>query len=349
MNSAGGRPFRVRFTNRMLLDRHSGPRWYCQAFRGWLSVAIMNSLVMTILVLAAAPKAEITADLGTLRAGAPLTHTFTITNPNAMQSLAITGVTTSCGCTHHTIHKASLAPGESTTLTVAINTISHAAGAWSWTATVSTRRADGLVDHIPLRLTGLLERDVSLMPTAITTNTESGTLRETITMTFSKRPSLAVGEVSTSATWLSAETTIRGTTAEIAVRSMGKIPDGDHAESITIRTNDPLYPVFTVPVHVLKRKSELIRFTPDQVELFADAPSMLVQLRRADGQPIRIASVKSGTDEITATWSEAAGPAATVRIRLVKSASPRGIATVTVSLSEPAGATANVPVSWRRD
>ncbi len=66
--------------------------------------------------------AEKTKDLGGAPRGAILTHKVKVTNKHA-QELHVSGIRTSCGvCSHASIEKNTLAPGESTQLNITIDT-----------------------------------------------------------------------------------------------------------------------------------------------------------------------------------------------------------------------------------
>jgi hypothetical protein len=98
-----------------------------------LLVAVLLIAYMPACALAAAsvsdqtPQASVTAqdpnlwDFGTVKAGSVLDHDFILTN-NAQTNLAIKDTTTSCGCTASKIKNKILKPGESTTLSIKLNT-----------------------------------------------------------------------------------------------------------------------------------------------------------------------------------------------------------------------------------
>jgi hypothetical protein len=60
-------------------------------------------------------------DFGTAKTGAVLEHTFLLANDSALD-LKIKDTTTSCGCTVSEIKKKQLKPGESTTISIKLDT-----------------------------------------------------------------------------------------------------------------------------------------------------------------------------------------------------------------------------------
>lgn len=64
---------------------------------------------------------SLTRDFGAVRTGEVLAHDFTIRN-DSDKDMNITGTTTSCGCTVSEIKKSLLKPGDSTEVTVKLDT-----------------------------------------------------------------------------------------------------------------------------------------------------------------------------------------------------------------------------------
>ena len=93
-------------------------------------------------------------------------------------------------------------------------------------------------------------------------------------------------------------------------------PFGHANETVVITTNDPLYPSFTIPVKIVKRKAAAVQVTPESVDLSREEPSLLVQFRRKDGTPLTIANCVCDDNTLKLTWSKESGPAATLRVKL---------------------------------
>ncbi|WP_396152132.1 DUF1573 domain-containing protein [Flavobacterium sp.] len=77
---------------------------------------------------------EISYDFGDIKKGTPVSHDFSFTN-TTKQTVIITNVKASCGCTATNYTKTPVKPGETATVTATYNAAS--AGAFSKTVTVS--------------------------------------------------------------------------------------------------------------------------------------------------------------------------------------------------------------------
>ncbi|RAR49779.1 DUF1573 domain-containing protein [Flavobacterium lacus] len=77
---------------------------------------------------------EVTYDFGDIKKGTPVSHDFAFTN-TTKQTVIITNVKASCGCTATNYTKTPVKPGEKATVTATYNAAT--AGAFSKTVTVS--------------------------------------------------------------------------------------------------------------------------------------------------------------------------------------------------------------------
>jgi hypothetical protein len=313
----------------------------------------MSTLFTILLLITAAND----TDLGTIKAGAPLKHTFTLHHAGCSgyeprHAMTLTGFTASCGCTNHDFTAKTLQPGESTTLTVTINTLAQAAGPWAWSGTVATKLANGVISTIPLRLTGTLVREVTVHPAAIALTTDGGDVHREIKVTWTTPRPLTFDfskEMSSSKfiTVLPEIETRPQITFDLKIKA--DLPLGEHAERITLRTDHPDYPELVVPVTVRKVQPSPVAVAPEQVSLNADQMSVLVQVRGKDGKPVAIADCECAEKALAVTWSKTSGPVATIKVKLGADAPSKGTATIAVKLTEPALTTITVPVTWNRD
>ena len=124
--------------------------------RIFVSLALL--LVLSTVAVLAAP--QITVDNGVYKFGTALegfvvTHTFVITNAGD-QTLAISRVGTSCGCTTTDLAKKSLAPGESVNLDAIFDTVGY--GGRTVTKMIYVESNDPATPKLVLQLKGTVNR-----------------------------------------------------------------------------------------------------------------------------------------------------------------------------------------------
>ena len=101
----------------------------------------------------------------------------------------------------------------------------------------------------------------------------------------------------------------------IEIRLGESCPDGRHAESITIVTDDPIYPEIKLPVTIDRERQRQITALPGHVTLVAGG-SAVVQLRAASGEPVLVETVEASVPTLTCRWAAGPGDRATLRIGL---------------------------------
>src|SRR5262245_47085418 len=138
----------------------------------------MNTLILLAATVAAPPPAlscaNPVADRGDVKGGPPLSHTFDLTHRGPAGSLTITKVESGCGCLRQHLSAGVLQPGETTKLTVEVNTLTQPDGPNRWQAVVSYRiDVPGIpgqllpppqTGQLPLTIAANLSRDVSVTP-----------------------------------------------------------------------------------------------------------------------------------------------------------------------------------------
>lgn len=302
--------------------------------------------MLTILLLAgmlAAPGETLrvepaTVDRGEIKAGAPLTQTFKISNPTS-RTITLTGVRTSCDCARIAFDRSVLPPGESTQLAITVNTLAHPAGSWKWTAEVQYRGCEAAT--VPVMMTGTLIREVMIDPPALAFSVEAGEVSREIRIRDSRQTKLVITGLASTSKHLA----VKQDGDAIRVVLAADAPFGESRETISIATSDADYPEFRIPVTISKRKAACVKAYPDTLDLDRQSDRIgLVQLRRPDGRTLRIekCSVVSGC---VVEWSKDAGLVATVRVRLAGEAAVHG--EILIDLADPPGERLRVPVRWQ--
>ncbi len=326
----------------------------------------MNTILLPLLFLALPALGPLvaptpTVDKGEIKTGLPLLHEFEMTHSDERGIVAITAVSTACGCSKWEVAPKVLKPGEIAKLSVVITTLTQAEGPAIWKSTVkytlTPDTGEASTHEIELAVTAKIIREITVEPPLISVSSSGDTTRaHTITMT-DRRGSSALAISKAVCTEPKIKLDIRpgkvigtNTVQDVAVTIPGDLPTGSHDDVITLTTNDPACPELKIPLKIAKRaagdvsvspESPTVRFTKGQAEA-----STLVQLR-AGGKPVSIAKVDCKQDGVTLKFSEGSGIVATVRVvvNLAKAGSS-GQADVTLQLAEPAGTVIIVPVSW---
>ncbi|MCZ2341006.1 MAG: DUF1573 domain-containing protein [Bacteroidales bacterium] len=306
------------------------------------------------------------ADVGEVRSGPPLVQSFQLTNPLRDRAIHITGLM--CGCLRRDLGQERLAPGESTELRVAVNTLTQPEGPNTWRVSVRYRlepRAGEpepeMVEYkLDLTVVAKLVREISVTPPAVAFST-TGAAQQTLIVTDRRDRPLTVTHARTTSPHLTA--TLGETRTEegehhqaLALALAASMPVGDTQETVVLTTNDPACPELRVPVTVHRRAAHGVTASPAQVELVLASgvpASRLVQFR-AGGQPVRIQAVESSHPAITTKWASPGGPVATLRVTLPatfsgeagETAGTAGEAMIRVTFTEPAHAEVRIPIRW---
>ena len=292
-------------------------------------------------------------DLGTVKAGPALSAKFQIQHTGTAGTLVITGVQTGCGCLKTSASRLTLTPGESTELSVEINSLTQAEGANSWRIVVHAKlelpgQPQATVGTRSLVVTAKLEREIVVTPPMIAIST-TGEASQTITMT-DKRPGSAikVTQAATTSPHLIAAIQPNGTVT-VTLATTAPSDGKTYSEIVTLATADPAYPSFRIPVTVVKRSTAVLSVTPDRLMIrFATgetAKSGVVQLRNPNGTPLTISSATCSHAGISLTHSLGSNPVAALRATVdLSKAGESGEAEAVVTLSS--GQTVSVPLSW---
>jgi hypothetical protein len=294
---------------------------------------------------------------GDVKAGPPLIHTFDLAHRGAAGVLTITKVEAGCGCIRRGLTAEVLQPGETAKLSVEINTLTQPDGPNRWQVAVGYRHdtpAGPQTGELVLTLTATLSREVRVSPPQLAFST-SGGATQAITITDTRPTPLTVIRVATSSPHLTSVASDPAAGADgvrrqvVTITLAADAPPGSREETVVLQTGDPAYPEFRVPVRVQKRPAGGVVVTPEAVAL-RFAPGMpevsaLVQLRNADGTPVRVLHVQSDSAAVTARWPDAAAPVTAIRVTIA--ANRPGEARLRVRLADrPPGDDVVVPVTW---
>jgi Protein of unknown function (DUF1573) len=289
--------------------------------------------------------------VGDVRAGAALSHRFTLVNQGP-EAVEIVEIRPSCGCTTATPDRRRFAPGESGSLLLEVNTLTQPDGPASWRVTLLCKSGES-VEEKSLTLTARVQADITLEPSALVIVTEGAVDRE-VTLSDRRPHPLTVVKAETTSPQMRARTDEPSRGADgrwhcvIHLESPADMPDGRHDEALHIYTSDPEYPELKMPFTVVKRSRQRVIATPTAVELTAGGPpSRLVLLRGGDDDMVEITAVEADA-AVRCEWSPGSRPTAAVRVRVdpAKATADGVKAMVHIHLSKPAAQTVDVPVTW---
>jgi hypothetical protein len=307
----------------------------------------MSAALLTVL-LAAAPApgplhvAAPSVDVGEVRVGPPLVRRFAFTNAGP-EPLTITDLKASCGCLTPALNQRVYRPGEGGELALEVNTLSQPAGPNRWTVQLGYRCGDQ-AGELTLELTARLKQEIEVRPAALVFQ-GVGALTANVTVHDLRPRPLRIESVAASVPFLHA----RDEAGSVRVEISDDCPDGRHATTVTIATDDPDYREIKVPVTIIRTPKRRVTAAPARLTL-APGGSALVQLRAADGTPVQVEAVESSSPALTHRWAAGPGSFATVRVSLDR-ATAAGVrdGEVRVRLRTPAGEVVVIPVTVRAD
>lgn len=318
----------------------------------------MNTL-FPLMLLAVAPgqppaaalrAAAPTADKGTVMSGPALAHTFDVTHVGSSGIIALTGLDAGCGCLKAEATPRLLNSGETSKVTVTVNTLTQPEGPVTWTGTVRYSVDGGPEQELPLKLTAKLVREVAVTPPMLAIST-AGAVRQVITVSDRRAKPLTVTRaVMTNPAFTVEVKAAAGGKQEVVLTAGAELPAGTHEDTLTLITSDPTCAELRVPVRVRKRATGELTATPDALAIRLNTTQLetsAAALIRADGQLVRIQKAECEKAGVSVRHSEGRGPTASLRVIVNRTqAGAAGTADVTVTLAEPPGKTVVVPVSW---
>src|SRR5581483_5467016 len=237
----------------------------------------MNTLLLLAAGLAAPPSPLAcpapAADRGDVKGGPPLAHTFELTHRGPAGTLTITRVESGCGCLRQHLTAGVLQPGETTKLTIEVNTLTQPDGPNRWQAVVSYRLdAPGgpQAGQLPLTIAANLSREVSVTPPQVAFSC-TGAASQVLTVTDRRAKPLTVTKAATTTAHLTAEVgppavgANGARTQPVTLKLAADAPPGHRDETVVLVTDDPAYPELRVPVRVLKRAAGGVSAAPGEV------------------------------------------------------------------------------------
>ncbi len=316
--------------------------------------------VLCGLLLASAARAglecpEPMVQAGAVRSGTPLTHAFRLVN-RGPHPTEITDVRPSCGCLAPRLERRRLEPGGESTLHVAVNTLTQAAGAHTWPVRILYQE-EGQGGELAVVLGARIVSEIAVEPPALTLTTEGAIAHEVILTDRRPRPlkitSVQLTDAHLRAAAGNAFTESAGRRAcAVRVEVPADFPEGRHDDVLRILTDDPTYPELDVPVTVVKRSPRSVRALPEAVELSAPPgqplPSRIVLLASADGQAVVVDRVEADDPAIECRWASGPGSRATLKVRVDRAriAGNSLHGAVRVHLLQPSPQALVVPVTW---
>ncbi len=247
----------------------------------------MFAALLALLICAQDPMIadQTSVDRGQTRVGPPLTQTFRLTN-HGQQPLIITGVNSTCGCLAPKLDRTSLAPNDSATLTVEINTLSQPAGPVAWTTRVGWR-TDSDSGELPLTVKANLIAEIRVEPAAVAFQVRR-TRSVDLTITDSRAKPFRI--LATGSTLPQVTTELLPTSDKsiqrIRLTASAEGPPGVQSAVAWFTTDDPLYPQIRVPVTLTVPVKTRVSASPSV--LFLEGSSGRVLLRDGEGQSVHV-------------------------------------------------------------
>lgn len=281
--------------------------------RRWLAVCSGMVVVGALSAQVIITPAEM--DLGTVLAGPNLPKNLVLHNQGSYPA-RITGWSSSCGCLSAQKFEGILASGESRTIPLVIRTASLPAGPHAWNLTVSSSDDAGGKWTQTGRLVGHVKREVDLEPGLLALSTDRETTHTVVIRDGRQKPLAVTGWQTTLVGLVVEKRETAGAETRLTVR-VPAFPEGRHAGSLILATNDDAYGQFEIPITVLSKKQDTVRMAPEMVELSGPAGatvSRLVRLTAPGDLKLKIEEIK--VEGVVATTRHAEGPgnSATVRV-----------------------------------
>ena len=240
-------------------------------------------------------------DFGTVARGAETVYRFEIRNLYK-QTMHITGVRSSCGCTTPTIENATIKTHEKAYIVAKFNTHTHI-GRKSATLTISLGAP--FAAQVQVRVHGNIRSDVVFHPGLVQFgNVDEGEPSvKRVTVNFAGRNSWQIVDVRNDNDRFEVELneTQRSrarVTYELLVRLKGDQPPGFITDQLSIITNDPRADSQRIPLFVGGRVIPEISVTPQTLALGALQPGEVVTRKVVvrGKKPFRIQTVDCGDD-----------------------------------------------------
>jgi len=318
------------------------------------------SILFTTFLVSSPPVAILvadreTVDAGVVRSGPLLRQVYRVTNPSATLPLQIVGLDGTCGCIRKSFAKSDLKPGETTDVTVEINTLTQPEGPNTWKTNVRYRVGSATMEErITLELVAKIVKELEVKPPMLAISSE-GAAKSTIVLMDRRATPLNVKAITSTSTYLTANVReAKEGTISIEVSIAEGVATGSHDETILITTSDPLYPELRVPVRIIKRSKDAVLALPESLDLHIATESVtasgVVQFRRPNAANIQIATATCTGKGVSLKWSAGSGAVATIRATIdLRTAGASGQTTIRVTFNESTSEEVIVPLAWVTD
>lgn len=293
---------------------------------------VLTLMLFPALCLAQAPAQprlvldSLTHDFGRIAKNAQVSHRFTLANRGGAP-LTIGRLNPMCGCTSVVLGKSTLAPGETTLLEVTLNSTGIQGHTSKTVQVFSDDPAQGMVTltleaEVPAEVTASTEHLVFLG-----VRTEDRRKASVKVASATGVPLEILGLELSEAPWLGVATRPDGNDLWVDFDLLArKLPPerASGTDTVTLRLANPDETV--VKLSVLWEKLPLVVATPERVAWAEPAGHDLrttVTLKHREGQPFRIASVRTSSPLLTVPQpSTRAAASHTIQVVLAASASP---------------------------
>jgi len=240
-------------------------------------------------------------DFGTVARGSDTVYKFEVTNLYK-QTMKITGVRSSCGCTSPTVENGTIGTHEKAYIVAKFNTRTFT-GRHGATLTVSFARPYSA--EVQVRVHGNIRSDVVFSPGAIAfSEVDEGEIREqTVTVNYAGRAQWSIVDVTNDNDHFEVELNeISRSTGRVSygllVRLKDNVPAGYFKDQLTVVTNDQRAESQKIPLYVEGRILPEISVTPANLvlgDVVAGEPVTRKIVVRGK-KPFRILDVNCGDD-----------------------------------------------------
>jgi hypothetical protein len=290
---------------------------------------------------------ELARDFGSVQRGPMLTHQYRLTN-NTGQTVRITSVRVSCGCTSATALQGVLAPGQSTAVLAQMDTTRFVGPK---TVTIFVQFDQPQWAEVHLAISANSRTDVVITPEALAFGPVSrGTSpARATTVALSGGTQLASVAAESNYVQLTAKA-VRNTGSDVAYEVTATLrpdtPVGKWFTDVWLNTNNPGAPRIRVPLTVDVEPA--LNLSPATAAFGAvtmgNAAERRVILRGP--QPFKVTDIKGADDQVTVTTGDAkeARPVHVLTVKVKATGTGDLSRTLTIVTDLPGDSTAELPV-----
>jgi len=259
---------------------------------------------------------------GRVKSGKSLSHTFTLVNRGSAV-IELLEVKPGCGCLRPELSAVVLRPGEQTSLTAHVNTVTQPGGPNNWKSTVRYQEA-GVARELELTLRAEVVPEVSIQPANLLLHVSGPMTAHFKLLDRREQPFQATRLVCACehvrAKLSPPRRSDEGWERTITLEVLDACPDGRHDDVLRVLTNDPEYAELKVPFTVMKRVPGKVQASPAAVEMTAPKgqalPAKIVLLGTCDDQDVRADKVETSHPAIRCNYAAGPGSRLTLRIEV---------------------------------